>query len=147
MKQYKYVILFVLVAVVVFFGASYYRSHIAEQLSDENDNIETENEDDEVIEEATIYFNLIGEKSLSERDIITLTNLETEGEAQILAIIATDLYEVKDVKNVDIKGGHTLITSNYLPALEVNIDTKYDWILTANYEENKFVFEKKIGGK
>lgn len=30
MKQYKYVILFVLVAVVVFFGASYYRNHIAE---------------------------------------------------------------------------------------------------------------------
>ena len=84
--------------------------------------------------------NLIGEKSLSRRDIITLTNLETEGEALILAIVATDLY----TESVDISGGQTLITSNYLPTLEVNIDTEYDWILTANYEENTFVFEKKI---
>ncbi|MBM6840303.1 hypothetical protein H6A03_01940 [[Clostridium] spiroforme] len=47
-------------------------------------------------------------------------------------------------ESVDISGGQTLITSNYLPTLEVNIDTEYDWILTANYKENIFVFEKKI---
>ena len=134
MKQHKNMIIFILVAVIVFVGALYYRNQIYEQLLDYN-NIGKIKE-----EETTIYINLIGEKSLSRRDIITLTNLETEVEALILAIVATDLY----TESVDISGGQTLITSNYLPTLEVNIDTEYDWILTANYEENTFVFEKKI---
>lgn len=85
-----------------------------------------------------VSYKYIGAENLEDRDILTLTKFDDDGEVTITAIAATD----REKKTVTVPVGEYMLTSNYLQEEYFEIENQDQRVyITCDYNEGKFTID------
>lgn len=85
-----------------------------------------------------VSYKYIGAENLEDRDVLTLTKFDDDGEVTITAIAATD----REKKTVTVPVGEYMLTSNYLQEEHFEIENQDQRVyITCDYNEGKFTID------
>lgn len=85
-----------------------------------------------------VSYKYIGAENLEDRDVLTLTKFDDDGEVTITAIAATD----REKKTVTVPVGEYMLTSNYLQEEYFEIENQDQRVyITCDYNEGKFTID------
>lgn len=85
-----------------------------------------------------VSYKYIGAENLEDRDVLTLTKFDDDGDPTIMAIAATD----REKKTVTVPVGEYMLTSNYLQEEYFEIENQDQRVyITCDYNEGKFTID------
>lgn len=85
-----------------------------------------------------VSYKYIGAENLEDRDVLTLTKFDDDGDPTIMAIAATDWEK----KTVTVPVGEYMLTSNYLQEEYFEIENQDQRVyITCDYNEGKFTID------
>lgn len=112
----------------------------SDKLSETEEELYEEELGEDYSNEASVLvsYKYIGAENLEDRDVLTLTKFDDDGDPTIMAIAATD----REKKTVTVPVGEYMLTSNYLQEEYFEIENQDQRVyITCDYNEGKFTID------
>lgn len=130
----------VLIGVYLFVNNFNNNETYSDKLTETEEELYEEELGEDYSDEASVLvsYKYIGAENLEDRDVLTLTKFDDDGEVTIMAIAATD----REKKTVTVPVGEYMLTSNYLQEEYFEIENQDQRVyITCDYNEGKFTID------